>query len=35
VADTKTVIKDLVVGNNLQPPKSDPGRGKGPAKKKP
>jgi TolA-binding protein len=35
VADTKTVIKDLVVGNNLQPPKSDPGRGRGPAKKKP
>jgi tetratricopeptide (TPR) repeat protein len=35
VADTKSVIKDLVVGNNLQPPKSDPGRGKAAAKKKP
>jgi tetratricopeptide (TPR) repeat protein len=35
VADTKSVIKDLVVGNNLQPPKADPGRGKAAAKKKP
>jgi TolA-binding protein len=35
VADTKAVIKDLVVGNNLQPPKSEPSRGRGPAKKKP
>jgi tetratricopeptide (TPR) repeat protein len=36
VADTKTVIKDLVVGNNLQPPKSEPARGRAaPAKKKP
>lgn len=35
VNDTKTVIKDLVVGNNLQPPKSDPGRGRGATKKKP
>jgi cytochrome c-type biogenesis protein CcmH/NrfG len=35
VNDTKTVIKDLVVGNNLQAPKSDPGRGRGPARKKP
>lgn len=35
VADTKTVIKDLVVGNNLQQPKSDPGRGRGATKKKP
>jgi tetratricopeptide (TPR) repeat protein len=34
VADTKTVIKDLVVGNNLQQPKSDPGR-RGATKKKP
>ncbi|HZF41429.1 MAG TPA: carboxypeptidase regulatory-like domain-containing protein [Blastocatellia bacterium] len=35
VADTKPVIQSLVVGNNLQPPKSDPGRGKAAAKKKP
>lgn len=36
VAETKNVIKDLVVGNNLQPPKADPGaRRQTPAKKKP
>jgi len=35
VNDTKAVIKDLVVGNNLQPPKSEPSKGRGPAKKKP
>jgi len=35
VADTKAVIKDLVVGNNLQPPKSEPSRGRTPARKKP
>jgi tetratricopeptide (TPR) repeat protein len=36
VEGTKTVIKDLVVGNNLQPPKSEPARGRAaPAKKKP
>ncbi len=36
VAETKSVIKDLVVGNNLQPPKADPkaARGGG-AKRKP
>lgn len=35
VAEVKAVIKDLVVGNNLQPPKSDTGGKKAPAKKKP
>ncbi len=35
VESTKAVIKDLVVGNNLQPPKSEPVRGRAPAKKKP
>ncbi len=35
VADTKTVIKDLVVGNNLQPPKAEPGKRAPAAKKKP
>ncbi|HKQ76390.1 MAG TPA: carboxypeptidase regulatory-like domain-containing protein [Blastocatellia bacterium] len=36
VESTKAVIKDLVVGNNLQPPKSEPAkRGAAPAKKKP
>jgi len=35
VEGTKSVIKDLVVGNNLQPPKSEPARGRAPAKKKP
>lgn len=36
VAEAKSVIKDLIVGNNLQPPKSEPTKGKGaPAKKKP
>jgi tetratricopeptide (TPR) repeat protein len=35
VESTKSVIKDLVVGNNLQPPKSEPTRGRSSAKKKP
>jgi tetratricopeptide (TPR) repeat protein len=35
VEGTKSVIKDLVVGNNLQPPKSEPAKGRTPAKKKP
>ncbi|MBO0859127.1 MAG: carboxypeptidase regulatory-like domain-containing protein [Chloracidobacterium sp.] len=35
VADTKPVIQSLVVGNNLQPPKSEPSKGKAGAKKKP
>ncbi|MCI0336240.1 MAG: tetratricopeptide repeat protein [Acidobacteria bacterium] len=36
VPEVKAVIKDLVVGNNLQPPKADPGRGRTqPARKKP
>ncbi|HEU0173866.1 MAG TPA: carboxypeptidase regulatory-like domain-containing protein [Blastocatellia bacterium] len=35
VPEVKAVLKDLVVGNNLQPPKSEPSRGKAAAKKKP
>lgn len=35
VPEVKTVLKDLVVGNNLQPPKSEPSRGRRPAQKKP
>jgi tetratricopeptide (TPR) repeat protein len=36
VESTKAVIKDLVVGNNLQAPKSEPARGRAaPARKKP
>jgi cytochrome c-type biogenesis protein CcmH/NrfG len=35
VPEVKAVIKDLVVGNNLQPPKSEPTRGRAPAKRKP
>ena len=35
VPEVKTVLKDLIVGNNLQPPKSEPSRGKSTAKKKP
>jgi tetratricopeptide (TPR) repeat protein len=35
VAEAKTVIKELVVGNNLQQPKSEPARRGTPAKKKP
>jgi tetratricopeptide (TPR) repeat protein len=35
VPEVKTVLKDLVVGNNLQPPKSEPSRGRTPAKRKP
>jgi cytochrome c-type biogenesis protein CcmH/NrfG len=35
VPEVKAVLKDLVVGNNLQPPKSEPSRGKAGAKKKP
>lgn len=35
VPEVKIVLKDLVVGNNLQPPKSEPSRGRGPAKRKP
>lgn len=36
VADAKTVIKDLIVGNNLTPPKSEPSKGRpAPPKKKP
>lgn len=34
VAETKTVIKDLIVGNNLQPPKAETRRA-APARKKP
>ena len=34
VEGTKTVIKDLVVGNNLQPPKSEPARGRATQTKK-
>ena len=33
VPEVKAVLKDLVVGNNLQPPKSE-GKGKAPAKGK-
>ncbi len=35
VPEVKAVIKDLVVGNNLQPPKADSGKGKAAPKKKP
>lgn len=36
VVEAKTVIKDLIVGNNLTPPKSEPGKGRAaPPKKKP
>ncbi len=35
VPEVKTVLKDLVVGNNLQPPKSEPAKKAAPAKKKP
>ncbi len=36
VAEVKVVLKDLIVGNNLQPPKSEPDRRKAaPAKRKP
>lgn len=35
VPEVKTVLKDLVVGNNLQPPKSEPAKRGAPAKKKP
>ncbi|MBO0725062.1 MAG: tetratricopeptide repeat protein, partial [Blastocatellia bacterium] len=35
VAEVKAVLKDLIVGNNLQPPKSEPAKGKAGAKKKP
>ncbi len=35
VPEVKAVLKDLVVGNNLQPPKSEPARGRAPARKKP
>jgi tetratricopeptide (TPR) repeat protein len=35
VAEVKTVLKDLIVGNNLKPPKSEPARGRAPARKKP
>jgi tetratricopeptide (TPR) repeat protein len=34
VPEVKTVLKDLVVGNNLQPPKSEPAKKGQPAKKK-
>ena len=33
VAEAKSVIKELIVGNNLQPPKSDPKRAAPPRKK--
>lgn len=33
VAEVKPILKDLIVGNNLQPPKSEPAK-KAPAKKK-
>jgi tetratricopeptide (TPR) repeat protein len=35
VAEVKAVLKDLIVGNNLKPPKSEPARGRAPARKKP
>lgn len=35
VPEVKAVLKDLIVGNNLQPPKSEPSRGRAPARKKP
>ncbi len=35
VPEVKTVLKDLIVGNNLQPPKSEPSRGRRPAQRKP
>lgn len=35
VPEVKTVLKDLIVGNNLQPPKSEPAKRGAPAKKKP
>jgi tetratricopeptide (TPR) repeat protein len=36
VPETKTVIKDLIVGNNLEPPKSDDkSRGRQPARRRP
>ena len=36
VAEVKSVIAELVKGNNITPPKSEPARGsRGPAKKKP
>jgi cytochrome c-type biogenesis protein CcmH/NrfG len=36
VPEVKVVLKDLVVGNNLQPPKAEPARGRNqPAKRKP
>jgi hypothetical protein len=36
VATAKTIIAELIKGNNLQPPKPEPARGsRGPAKKKP
>src|SRR5262249_12500762 len=35
VESTKAVIKDLIVGNNLQPPKSEPVKGRPAPKKKP
>jgi tetratricopeptide (TPR) repeat protein len=35
VPEVKAVLKDLIVGNNLQPPKSEPAKGKTPAKRKP
>ncbi len=35
VPEVKMVLKDLVVGNNLQPPKSEPVKRGAPAKKKP
>ncbi|MBX3279347.1 MAG: carboxypeptidase regulatory-like domain-containing protein [Acidobacteria bacterium] len=36
VAETKAVIKDLIVGNNLEPPKSDDkSRGRQPARRRP
>lgn len=35
VTEVKAVLKDLIVGNNLQPPKSEPAKRGAPAKKKP
>ena len=35
VPEIKAVLKDLIVGNNLQQPKSEPAKGKAPAKRKP
>ncbi len=35
VPEVKGVLKDLIVGNNLQPPKSEPAKKAAPAKKKP